>query len=216
MYDKRPNRVKNWKLIFAGGCALVISGAGVGLFLFSFLSSERVVVAADSSPVVAEQTFEQSAWIPELPVRLIIPAIEVDAYIQHIGLNADNNKEMDVPSNFTDVGWYEPGVRPGMQGSAVIAGHYNGKDVPEAVFYNLDNLQIGDEVVIMSAERIEDIFRVVKIETYAYDEATTEVFLSDDGKARLNLITCGGQWLVEENVYDTRTVIFTEQLTNVE
>jgi len=167
---------------------------------------------------VTEIVYEQNEkeWIPELPVRLVIPAINVDASIQYVGLAPSGTGEMDVPSNFTDVGWYMHGVRPGMQGSAVITGHYNGKEIPEAVFYDLDTLQIGDEVIVLSAERIEDIFQVVKIASYDYDSPTTEVFISTDGKKRLNLITCSGAWLPEENLYNKRTVVFTELLTDVE
>lgn len=155
-------------------------------------------------------------WIPELPVRLVIPAIGVDAAVQHVGLDTSGSGEMAVPSNFTDVGWYQHGVRPGMNGSAVIAGHLNGKEVPEAVFYDLHKLKVGDEVVIRSEHRIEDIYRVVRVQSYDFDSATDEVFVSTDGKARLNLITCGGRWLAEAQLYDTRTVVFTERITNIE
>ena len=136
--------------------------------------------------------------------------------VQYVGLSTDGTGEMAVPSNFTDVGWYMEGVRPGMHGSAVMAGHYNGKGIPEAVFYDLDTLQVGDEVVIMSAERVENIFYVTRVETYDYDADTTDVFITTDGKARLNLITCGGEWLPEEKAYNKRTVVFTELLTDVE
>jgi hypothetical protein len=186
----------------------------LGYTYVNFATSDSNVVAIDI-PEVAEAA-PPIEWIPELPVRLVISAIEVDAEVQYVGLDQSGTGEMGVPSNFTDVAWYKDGVRPGMRGSAVIAGHYNGKDTPEAVFYDLSNLQIGDEVIIMSAERIEDIFRVVKVETYAYDGPTTDVFISTDGKKRLNLITCGGGWLSEEGTYNERTVVFTELLTDVE
>ena len=154
--------------------------------------------------------------IPALPTRLVIPAISVDAEVQYVGLAPDGSGDMDVPSNVTDVAWYQDGIRPGLPGSAVIAGHYNGKDVPEAVFYELQTLQIGDEVFILSSEGMEDTFKVVQVETYAHDDPTTDVFISTDGKRRLNLITCGGEWLPEEKMYDTRTVVFTESLTDAE
>lgn len=164
-------------------------------------------------PIVAS---EETLWVPELPTRLVIPSIGVEADVQHVGLAPDGTGQMAVPDNFTDVGWYENGVRPGMRGSAVMTGHYNGKGVSEGVFYNLETLKIGDEVVVMSAERIEDIYVVVRIEKYEYDAPTDDVFVSSDGKVRLNLITCDGEWLRAEGVFDKRTVVFTEQLTDVE
>ncbi len=192
----------------------VIVGTSV-FVLFSPFQSK-----SDLSPEVikAIETYNnvQKEWIPELPIRLMIPAINVDAEVQYVGLAQNGTGEMDVPTNFTDVGWYQDGVRPGMQGSAVIAGHFNGKEVPQAVFYDLHTLEIGDEVVVTSAGRIEDIFQVVKIKTYAYDDVTTDIFESTDGKKRLNLITCGGEWLPEEKLYNKRTVVFTELLTDTE
>ncbi|MBY0310281.1 class F sortase [Patescibacteria group bacterium] len=158
----------------------------------------------------------ESAWVSELPVRLIIPAIEVDALVRPVGLAPDGSGVMDVPTNVSDVGWYSPGVRPGMRGSAVMAGHVSGKHVSEGVFYDLHRLVAGDEVIVMSAGRIEDIFVVVSVETFNYDEPTTEVFLNTDGKVRLNLITCDGEWLSDKRVFDKRTVVFTEQMTDVE
>jgi sortase A len=200
---------------------IVFTALTIGLFFFAYLSFfspvvrlEAVLEPIQSQVIVFNE--DRVEWVPELPVRLLIPALGLDAEVQYVGLDESGSGEMAVPSNFTDVGWYKDGVRTGMRGSAVIAGHYNGKGVPEAVFYNLDTLDIGDEVVIMSAERIEDIFSVVKVKTYDYDDDATDVFVSTDGKKRLNLITCGGEWLRDEGRYDKRTVVFTELLTDVE
>ncbi len=191
--------------------ALVALGGIVALgFVYQATAlPNQQVVPAEPVHMSAEE-----AWLPELPVRLLIPAIGVDAPVQHVGLADDG--AMAVPTNFTDVGWYKEGVRPGMRGSAVITGHLNGKGVPEAVFYKLGSLKVGDEVVVMSEERVEDIFVVVRVETYAYDEPTTEVFVGDDEVARLNLITCGGTWLPDIKLYSERTVVFTVQVTDVE
>src|SRR4051812_23415107 len=55
------------------------------------------------------------------PFRLRIPAINVDAKIQSVGLGKSGN--MAVPSNYTDAAWYRDGPAPGQLGSAVIDGH---------------------------------------------------------------------------------------------
>lgn len=210
--------LKRWTL-FSLSILVAIGVAAVLFFALPSFRSDGIDVPLDDKLFTADAldiTYVQAEWVPELPVRLVIPAINVDAEIQYVGLAPNDTGEMDVPSNFTDVGWYKYGTRPGMRGSAVIAGHYNGKETPEAVFYNLHTLNVGDEIVIMSAERIEDIFHVVKVESYDYDASTAEVFVSTDGKKRLNLITCSGAWLPEMNLYNKRTVVFTELLTDVE
>jgi sortase A len=210
-FDIRRSMTSPLKILFL----LVAAVLAVFLFYLFSESSSSVIAESDSIQVV-DKAYEAEEWIPELPVRLVIPAINVDAPVQYVGLDETGTGEMGVPNNFTDVGWYKNGVRPGMRGSAVIAGHYNGKMTPKAVFYDLHTLEVGDEVVIMSANRIEDIFHVVKIETYAHDASTSDVFISTDGKKRLNLITCSGDWLPEVKLYDQRTVVFTELLTDIE
>jgi LPXTG-site transpeptidase (sortase) family protein len=205
------SKKKRYTVIAAGGVV------GFLLFLtFFFFPTSQAVIGTPISPAETASLVTNEEWIPELPVRLVIPRIEVDAEIQYVGIAENGTGEMGIPSNFTDVGWYQPGVRPGMKGSAVIAGHLNGKGVPEAVFYDLDKLEVGDEVIVLSAKRVEDIFRVVRVESYDYNESATEVFVSTDDRARLNLITCGGVWLPEESRYEKRTVVFTELMTDVE
>lgn len=206
--------IKNKILASLGVSVIVTILIALVMFILPFTQGEGGVPL--DSRAAATVVLDQKEQVPALPVRLIIPAIDVDAKVQFVGLDEDGSGAMAVPSNFTDVGWYQGGVRPGMSGSAVITGHLNGKKVPKAVFFNLDKLQVGDRVVIMSEELTQDIFTVVKVETYAYDAPTADVFTSADGKSRLNLITCGGEWLPKERVYNKRTVVFTELLTDVE
>lgn len=218
MHDNQRQRETNQKWRSRAISVLVISALLIlGLSLSSLATTETYKAStSELQAVAAIETPEVREWVPELPVRLVIPAIGVDAVVQYVGLDPEGTGEMAVPSNFTDVGWYKHGVRPGMRGSAVITGHLNGKEVPKAVFYDLHTLKVGDEVVIMSAERIEDIFEVVRIATYDHDDSAADVFLSTDRKKRLNLITCSGDWLSEQDQYNKRTVVFTELLTNVE
>lgn len=206
------NKSKSFYSLFILGFVLVLLST-----TFFFLTTPVSTEAPTQPPatVTIPAQLLPTAELPARPARLLIPAIAVDAAVQYVGLESDGSGAMAVPSNFTDVGWYKHGVRPGTQGSAVIAGHYNGKDIPEAVFYDLDALRIGDEVTIMNASNtIERSFRVVKIASYEYDVPTTDVFISNDGRERLNLITCGGRWLAEVNRYDTRTVVFTERMVD--
>ncbi len=117
---------------------------------------------------------------------------------------------MGIPTNFTDVGWYKEGPVPGALGSAVIDGHLDGKDTPEAVFYNLDKLQPGDVVEVLDAKGKTLKFRVLETKTYDHDAISTEVFIGDTSKHLLNLITCAGSWDKTKKLYDKRVVVFTE------
>ncbi len=117
---------------------------------------------------------------------------------------------MGIPTNFTDVAWYNGGPVPGMPGSAVIDGHLDGRNVKEAVFYRLGDLRPGDIVEVVDANGATSTFNVVRLADYSYNATTTDIFEGDLLKARLNLITCAGDWIKGQGIYDKRVVVFTE------
>ncbi len=120
---------------------------------------------------------------------------------------------MGIPTNFTDVAWYNGGPLPGMPGSAVIDGHLDGRYVKEAVFYKLGDLKPGDLVEVVDARGQTWQFRVVGSKIYSYNATTTsDIFSGDASKARLNLITCAGDWLKSQKLYNDRIVVFTEAI----
>jgi hypothetical protein len=148
------------------------------------------------------------------PVRLVIPAIGVDAAIQSVGLFWNGDGEMSIPTNFTDVAWYNGGPRPGMPGSAVIDGHLDGHDVKEAVFYRLGDLQPGDLVKVIDGKGNTFTFSVIRLADYNYNASTSDIFSSDTSSARLNLITCAGDWLPSQKLYNQRVVVFTKLISS--
>lgn len=192
--------VRNHTKPLIGILGLIILAAGT-FFIFAVLSPNTLVDSFVAEAIEAPLT--------ELPARLLIPSIGVDASVQLVGL-ATSTGQMEVPDNFTDVGWYKHGPRPGMPGSAVITGHLNGKNVPEAVFYDLSQVSTDDEIYMVDVTGATSTYKVMEVRTYTHDSPTEEVFISDDGKVRLNLITCAGDWLGSEQLYNQRTVVFTE------
>lgn len=144
-----------------------------------------------------------------LPVRLKIPIISVDAAIYEVGLTSDGS--MDVKPDQESVAWYEPGARPGNEGSAVIAGHYGWNGDKGSVFNELHSLKQGDKITIVDEKNKSINFIVRESREYDPDAEATDVFKSFDGKAHLNLITCDGDWINAKNIYSNRLVIFADQ-----
>lgn len=145
-----------------------------------------------------------------LPSRLHIPKIGVDAKVQHLGVTRSGN--MAAPSNFSDVGWYKLGTIPGKIGSAVISGHEDDAIATPAVFYNLNKLAIGDDVYVTDKNGNRLHFRVVdkKIVPYNLKGPELNAIFTRADKARLNLITCAGDWLPSAKTNDQRLVVYTE------
>lgn len=152
---------------------------------------------------------EQANKNGELPARLKIPSINVDAPVEYAGLTSDG--AMDVPKGPNEVAWFNLGSRPGENGSAVIAGHYGWKNDIPAVFDNLHKLRKGDKIFVEDEKGMTTTFVVREIRTYGKDEAPLDVFWSDDGKARLNLVTCSGVWNKTEKTRSGRLVVFTDK-----
>jgi len=142
------------------------------------------------------------------PWRLEIPSLGLQAAIQSVGVTKDGN--MAVPSNYTDVGWYNRGARPGTAGTAVLAGHVNDRGNQPAVFGSLHKLQPGDELFITDKAKPTLRFKVIAIQTYDVTNAPLDKIFTSSSGTHLNLITCSGQWNAATQDYAQRLVVFTE------
>lgn len=98
---------------------------------------------------------------------------------------------MDVPKDILAAARFAPGTRPGMIGSAVVDGHFGLQQGVPAIFDGLSTLRQGDEVTIEDDKGNIISFVVRELAVYEPLADATKVFVSHDGKAHLNLITCG-------------------------
>lgn len=143
------------------------------------------------------------------PVRLVIPRIGVDAPVKPVGVNAAGN--LGVPSDAVHVAWYKYGPRPGAPGTAVIDGHLDTKGVPQAVFYDLNKLSPGDSIEVETADGRTLTFKVTATKTFAYDASDAQIkslFASSGTAPGLNLITCAGDWMPGQKMYNERFAVF--------
>lgn len=157
----------------------------------------------------AEPVFIPKQASPGLPIRLKIPKIKVDAAIEYVGLNSKG--EMGIPKTPRNTAWYNLGPRPGEIGSAAIAGHVNWYTGAKAVFANLNKLKPGDKIIVQDDKGAAISFVVRKVRIYDLKESASEVFISSDGKAHLNLITCVGVWNKRTRQYSKRLVVFADK-----
>jgi sortase A len=142
-----------------------------------------------------------------VPEKITIPAIDITADIMKVGVN--ENGEMGVPENINEVGWYEPGTKPGGNGNAVLAGHRDGKGMPGA-FYRLQDLAAGDTVIIEGEKGKKLTFQVLGVQSYYTNEAPLESIFGYHSDSRLNLITCNGNFDEGAHEYEERLVVYTQ------
>ncbi|WP_241256167.1 class F sortase [Rhodococcus sp. KRD162] len=145
--------------------------------------------------------FEQPA-----PVRVNAPAIGLDEPL--IGLGLTESGEMQVPTDYDDVGWFTGGGRPGAIGSpTVLAGHVDSKTGP-AVFDRLSELDAGDVVLVQDAAGGSAEYLVDRIGDYGKAEFPTALVFGAVPSDELRLITCAGDFDAAVGSYERNLVVY--------
>jgi sortase A len=164
-------------------------------------------IPVQASPSVSTTQAVKSFYPPE---KLIINKLNINANVESVGL--DSQKRMDVPKIAANVGWYNLGFKAGEKGSVVLAGHFDDVNGDPAVFYNLGNLDIGDEIEITDENNNSFKYKVIDKQVYDFDKLPlNDIFASTD-KKRLNLITCNGVFSQSEKNYSKRLVVYSEAI----
>jgi len=148
--------------------------------------------------------------IPQLiPVRLVVPAIEINASVESVGIRSDSDLATPTQHPWEDAGWYDMGPLPGERGSAVIDGHLDRPGGYPAVFWRLRDIQVGDDVQVIGSAGKAVHFRVTRIAYYRADQAPLQDIFGNLGGRYLNLITCAGDWIPGQHQTTLRLVVYT-------
>ncbi len=144
------------------------------------------------------------------PVRLQIPVIGVDTEIEPVGVSQSGDLNTPQKNPWDTAGWYSAGPSPGERGSAVIDGHLDRTGGDPAVFWNLKNLQAGDEIRVVHHSGKISLFRVQRAASYPPKGAPLQAIFGAGGGHYLNLITCAGDWIPSEHQTTLRMVVYSE------
>ena len=171
---------------------------------------------ATSKPTAKKTTSTTPKTAPRptvagIPVRVQIPRIGMNAAVEQVGLEADGT--MSVPKSWWTVGWYKLGYKIGEAGSAVLSGHYDTNTGAPAVFFRVGSLSPGDTITVTTSNGSVFKYRVIRKESYPWNQMPLQTIFNSSGKAWLNLITCSGTWDRATQNYSHRTVVYAE-ITN--
>lgn len=164
-------------------------------------TTKKIKQNSYNDPIIKEKDYSID------PKRITIPAINVDADIEDVGLL--DNGQMGVPADDANVGWYKPGVQPGAKGNSVLAGHVDNKTGP-AVFFYLKDLKAGDEVIITGENGETLTFEVLDKKVFPMDDAPVEQIFGYSSRRALNLITCTGPFERAKGGHIDRLVVYTQ------
>jgi sortase (surface protein transpeptidase) len=141
------------------------------------------------------------------PVRVVIPAIDVDVDLVRVGLMADG--AMQVP-DFGLAGWYTEGPRPGHAGPAVIVAHVDSRSGPD-VFYRLGDLAPDDEIHVVYDSGDEVTFVMTSSEQTPKDRLPVDSIWPTTEERLLTLITCGGEFHRSVRHYLDNVIVYASQ-----
>ena len=237
----RRKRMPRFGLLMAAGMLLAYASAGADIAAGSepvatddaapaltvadrIGPDTRVVPGSESSdPVRHDAEPEEVAAAPSsraddvaaardsYPVRIQIPAIEVDAAVVALGLNQDGT--LEVPTDFDVTGWYTGRSVPGDIGPSVVVGHVDSHTGP-AVFFELSQLEVGDLIQIERSDQLVARFQILELTLVDKDEFPTQQVYGDTSEPTLRLITCGGDFDRSAGSYEGNLIVFAEHVGN--
>ncbi|MEU9593027.1 class F sortase [Streptomyces sp. NPDC048219] len=191
-------------LVLLTGLALIRNGSGefdVGppQPASAAASDTRVAGGENAVPGLAPLAYA-------VPDRVAIPAIQVDAPVMPVGLDADGWVGAPPPEDPNLAGWFTGAVSPGEKGTAVVVGHVDNKTGP-AVFYGLGALKKGNRVEVSRQDGKTAVFEIYGIEVFEKDDFPGDRVYASKGTPELRVITCGGGF-TKQNGYDGNVVAF--------
>lgn len=156
-------------------------------------------------PVGFTQPAVRPAGIP--PAEIKSDTAQIDAQVE---TQLIVNGRMQNPSGPFIAAWYKETGKLGAVGNIVIAGHLDYWNVPQAVFYRLNELNAGDIVTVVGADDQSYRYAVEWKKNYKLaelDAAGIQEIVGATDTEQLTLITCGGPFDSSKGEYLERTVV---------
>ena len=147
------------------------------------------------------------------PQQIEIPAINVKAPVVHVGLEPDG--AMEAPKGPDIIGWYTGSVAPGMHGNALVTAHVDWQDrttgqAQTAVFWDLDKLKQGDQVIVHAEENQTFTYTVKDSVLVRFDDPDALKYLEPTENPILTMITCEGNFDQSSRNYDMRRIVIAD------
>jgi sortase (surface protein transpeptidase) len=165
---------------------------------------QRFAVAGPAARPAAQLVAAQQ--LPR-PLRIVIPAIRVNAPVIPLRLNRD--RTLQVPKNFAQTGWFVGGPEPGEVGPAVIVGHVDSK-AGAAVFYRIRALRRGDLIKVSLKGGSSVRFVVRGTRKVPKKRFPTKLVYGRTKLPTLRLVTCDGAFDRSTGHYVDNFIVFAD------
>lgn len=139
------------------------------------------------------------------PVAISIPALGVQSSLEDLTIG--DYGQLLPPMDFDRAGWFVDGPAPGEVGPAIIAGHVDSYAGP-AIFYRLDELADGDQVIIETETGASLTFTITgRMQSASAAFPTSDVY-ANVPRPELRLITCAGTFDTSTRRYSDNLILF--------
>jgi LPXTG-site transpeptidase (sortase) family protein len=181
-----------------------MNGAGTVSIFPSSRDSQELAPDTSSDVSVPEPTPFPTPTPTPTPVKLDIPSIGVEAKIVEVSFDKET-EEILVPDDAREVGWYKFSPPPGDNGSTILNAHYDTPTGAPAIFYNIEQVQVGEVFKIINDQNKELTYRVRAVRKLPLVGFPTELIYGARDHSQVTLITCAG-------VFDPATQLYSHRL----
>ncbi|MCH0542647.1 class F sortase [Streptomyces sp. MUM 203J] len=152
------------------------------------------------------------ASVPPVASHGAAVSVSVPGYVDPMpvdAVGASPQGELDVPASPYRVGWWARGARPGdPRGTVLLAGHIDSAEEGAGPFEALHDLPVGARVQVGAADGTRHTYRIVARRTYEASALPQDLFSPDEGRGRLVLVTCAGDFDPHARVYARNLVLY--------
>jgi LPXTG-site transpeptidase (sortase) family protein len=138
------------------------------------------------------------------PIKLMIPALGVEAAVEAVGQDPDG--AMSAPTDPDEVAWYQLGPGMGVPGNVVFAGHVNWAGRLR-VFGQIDQLDMGDVIQVIDAQGRGFQYAVESTRLVRAEGAPLDEIFEQPDQPVVTLITCGGEYVPSRREYLDRVIV---------
>lgn len=144
------------------------------------------------------------------PVEVDIPDVGIRAQVMNVGMGSDGTVGVPPLDQAQKAAWYDKGPSPGEAGPAVIDAHVDSREIAgfRGAFYNLGEVQPGEEVRVVRADHVVTVFTVDSVQQTPKAKFPTSRVYGSVSYAALRLITCGGDFDDNTGSYLDNTIVY--------
>ena len=144
------------------------------------------------------------------PTHIAVPAVNLDADVISVDLNADGSLGTPSLVNAKVAGWYDRGPAPGQPGAAVLDAHVDSSLMSDyrGAFFYLGLAKPGMTVNVTRADHSVAVFSIDEVQVAQKSDFPTVQVYAPTPYPSLRLITCGGDYDKKAHEYLGNTIVY--------